>query len=376
MQTPSNSVNRDSTCGVRHARSAVTLIEMLIVIAIIAVIAAVSIGSLMLIPEHARARGTEALIAKINSKLVQRLDQFNARRNSIRTLTSCDLQLANQEPNLAHLIAIVRTMRQELPESFDLTQTSRTSDSFNNDGDLDGNGNPLVDEPDEIIKGDWNPVVVGTAQLPNELSSVAAGHRKYFERIFSDSSLRPSGASLQNVHRPETTRAECLYMIATADGSDTEEFVPGETADTDEDGLPEFVDKWGNPIQFFLWPTHYVSSRQKPGSETNPDDPHQLLTENRTPGTSWWSYPNPMSPTLRPTFEDYFHSLTHMTTATTPQPYRTSPLIVSAGADGSFGLVELSGSVLDKRAIRITSPSQDGYGTDADNIDNHGLQVR
>jgi competence protein ComGC len=340
----------------------VTLIELLIVIAIIALIAAVSIGSLMLIPEHARARGTEALIAKINSKLVQRLDQFNARRTSIQSLTSCDLVLANQEPNLAHLIAMVRTMRQEFPESFD-----RTRDLVDND--FDGS----TDEADEIIAGDWSPVDTNGTGSPEqsaaELPSRAVAHLAHMQRVYNDNTLRPSQSSFQSAHRPETASAECLFMIVTANGSDTEEFVPGETADTDEDGLPEFVDKWGNPIQFFLWPTHYRSPRQKPGSETNPDDPNQLLTE--AAGSSWWTAQS----AFRSRFEQLFFSLTN-SAGSGPQAYRTYPLIVSAGPDQGFGLVEVSTGVFDNRAIRITTPSQDGYGMDADNIDNHGLQVR
>ncbi len=363
-------------------RAGVTLIELLVVIAIIAVIAAVSIGALMTIPDHARARGTEALVTKINSKLVQRLNQFNSRRDSIRTLNTCDLPLANNEPSLARVIALARTMRQDFPELFDLTQTSRTSDTFNNDGD------GLTDEPDEIIKADWNPVDISGSALPEqlgiELPSAAVGHRKYIERIFADSSLRPGGASFASMHRPETTRAECLFMIVTSDGADTAEFAPNEIADTDNDGIPEFVDKWGTPIQFFLWPTQYTSARQKPGAESNPDDPNQLLTENRTAGTSWWSL---SSGSLRQRFEALFFSVTNAG-GTGPQAYRTYPLVVSAGHDRGFGLVTSSvgtdgvmGTLDDigaanKGAIRILSAAQDGYGMDADNIDNHDLRVR
>ena len=360
-------------------RAGMTLIELLVVIAIIAVIAAVSIGALMANPEHARTRGTEALVAKINSKLVQRLDQFNARRDSVKTL-SCDLTLANTEPSLAHVIAIVRTMRQDFPEWFEL-QASRTSDMFDNDGDS------LTDEADEIIKGDWNPVLLGTPtpQLGIELPSGAVGHLKYIERIFADNTLRPDLASFASKHKSETTRAECLYMIVTADGTDTAEFAPNEIGDTDSDGLPEFIDKWGRPIQFFLWPTHYTSPRQKPGSETNPDDPNQLLTE--TTATGWWT----VSSGLRMQFEFLFFSLSNAA-GTSPRAYRTYPLIISAGSDDGFGLqtpgpvgngtmgdlddIGTIGTTNFKRAERITNAGQDGYGMDTDNIENHSLRVR
>jgi prepilin-type N-terminal cleavage/methylation domain-containing protein len=397
--------------AVEIGRCGMTLIEILVVVAIIAVIAAVSIGALMAIPEHARTRGTEALIAKIDSKLVQKLNQFNSRRDTIRVL-QCDRVLANNEPNLARVIAIVRTMRQDFPEWFDI-QAGRAGDGIDNDGDsfvdaqelVDSDGDGTAETSDEIVAGDWNPVdldgIAPPEQSGSELSAAALGHLAYIQRVLADYSLRPprqSGADRPTqmfitMHRPETTRAECLYMVVTADGTDTGEFAPNEIADTDNDGIPEFVDKWGYPIQFFLWPTQYTSSRQKPGSETNPDDPNQLLTESS--GTSWWASTTPQP--YRTWFERLFFSLTNAA-GSGAQAYRTYPLIVSAGPDRGFGLVcvgkdgtagtaddagddGVMGTIDDiatvnKAAIRITSPAIEGYGMDLDNIDNHGLRVR
>ncbi len=33
-----------------------------------------------------------------------------------------------------------------------------------------------------------------------------------------------------------------------------DDFTDREVQDTDGDGLPEFVDAWGQPLQFFRWP--------------------------------------------------------------------------------------------------------------------------
>ena len=35
-------------------------------------------------------------------------------------------------------------------------------------------------------------------------------------------------------------------------------FLEQEIADTDNDGLPEFVDAWGNPLRFYRWPTRLI----------------------------------------------------------------------------------------------------------------------
>jgi hypothetical protein len=269
-------------------------------------------------------------------------------------------------------------------------------------------------ESDEIIVGQWLAVDIDGDTAPNQaftdLPSAAVAHLKFIERAFADRNYKERDSSgniinvraLRTLHRIPTARAECLYMIVTAGGTDTDWLAPGETADTDDDGLPEFVDKWGNPIQFFLWPTHYTSPLQAPTKETNPNDPHQLLTEDAASG--WWrSNPPPPPAGKRVMFETLFHSLTSPI-ANSPQGFRTHPLIVSAGPDKGFGLQVASSTMatpidgfstnpndwgsdgvmatlddtlpLHPRASRITSPGVEGYGMDADNIDNHTLRAR
>ncbi len=42
-----------------------------------------------------------------------------------------------------------------------------------------------------------------------------------------------------------------------------EDFTDREVRDTDGDGLPEFVDAWGEPLQFYRWPIFYHSDLQR-----------------------------------------------------------------------------------------------------------------
>ena len=42
-----------------------------------------------------------------------------------------------------------------------------------------------------------------------------------------------------------------------------DDFTDREVQDTDHDGLPEFVDAWGQPLQFFRWPLLYHSDLQR-----------------------------------------------------------------------------------------------------------------
>lgn len=70
-------------------------------------------------------------------------------------------------------------------------------------------------------------------------------------------------------HKHVTARAEMLYAILVEGrgplGSvfSRDDFTEKEVQDTDGDGIPEFVDAWGNPLQFFRWPLLYHSDIQR-----------------------------------------------------------------------------------------------------------------
>ena len=75
-------------------------------------------------------------------------------------------------------------------------------------------------------------------------------------------------AHLQN-HTHATARAETLYAVLVEGtgplGSifNRDDFTDREVQDTDNDGMPEFVDAWGQPLQFFRWPLFYHSDLQR-----------------------------------------------------------------------------------------------------------------
>ena len=66
-----------------------------------------------------------------------------------------------------------------------------------------------------------------------------------------------------------TPRSETLYAILVGGvgplGSvfSRDDFSDREVKDTDGDGLPEFVDAWGQPLQFFRWPLLYHTDTQR-----------------------------------------------------------------------------------------------------------------
>jgi prepilin-type N-terminal cleavage/methylation domain-containing protein len=70
-------------------------------------------------------------------------------------------------------------------------------------------------------------------------------------------------------HTHNTARSEMLYALLVEGrgplGSvfSRDDFTDKEVQDTDGDGLPEFVDAWGQPLQFFRWPLLYHSDLQR-----------------------------------------------------------------------------------------------------------------
>jgi hypothetical protein len=213
-----------------------------------------------------------------------------------------------------------------------------------------------------------------------------------------------------NNHTHITARAEMLYAILVEGqgplGSvfNRDDFTDKEVQDTDQDGLPEFVDAWGNPLQFFRWPILYHSDIQRgqvitPGGgnawtlsppyyevadqanttntnygmfilrEQNPLDQNQQLV-----APAWWSngynnnafsqygsLPNSSLAVSGPSlaFEYYFHRLSDPVPGSGGQyswdrgstygnrrAFYSKFLILSAGLDGQLGVFLYSDALL------------------------------
>jgi prepilin-type N-terminal cleavage/methylation domain-containing protein len=86
--------------------------------------------------------------------------------------------------------------------------------------------------------------------------------RIQFDDVYG-SSVTWTGSPVQTPvnHDPITESAELLYFALTrmeVFGTPliaVDDFSTREVADTDNDGLPEFIDGWGNPLRFYRWPT-------------------------------------------------------------------------------------------------------------------------
>ena len=119
--------------------------------------------------------------------------------------------------------------------------------------------------------------------------------------------------------------AECLYLIlATTEifgQRALDQLSPRSIANVDGDAIPEIVDPWGVPYEFIRDPVGRSFRIRKTSSlpvETHPDgpDPNDYLRTD-------FRFTNNDSTIPITMFDD---------------PFQVSPLVISAGADGEFGL--------------------------------------
>jgi hypothetical protein len=175
--------------------------------------------------------------------------------------------------------------------------------------------------------------------------------RMYYRR-YSQALANANGEGDKLDAVEENQGAECLYqiiMLHTGDGEARTMFSPQDIGDVDEDGLPEFLDGWGNPIEFIRWPAGFVDrsslmtwdTANQTGDSANDHDPFDPFRRN-------WAVENnddPLTPhqDLFGVFRPYIVALRGLENT---QPagsmqigFRLVPLIVSRGPDGELGLV-------------------------------------
>lgn len=321
------------TCGgVRRTRPGgrrgVTLTELLVVIVIALVVAGIALAAMFGAPERARVRATEALIAKLDRALAAHLDAFNGDLLRAVKPAATDISLADgnndadPEGDLtdvdrrAPVMMRKRMMREQFPERFV--------------------------EIDAAFS--WLNTLAFPGNLATQLPAPSApALSQVYHRKINQLAL---GAA-PSAHTAATESSECLYLILTTTGRQgiqvsEDQFTSRELRDTDGDGIPEFVDAWGNALRFYRWPV--LNSPATGTSDVDPDDPnHTLLVVNWRTATSLvvTSQPNlytyETDDTNNPPGWLPFHLATDLP-GVNPQSYYYYPLIVSPGADGKFGL--------------------------------------
>ena len=352
-------------------RTGVTLVELLITMTIMAIIAAAVLGTAAGAIESAREKRTQMLITKIHALVMDHLATYETRRvevapqiaNAINSWATAGTTPADmRERNIARgqmladarLLTLRELMKKEMPDRWE----------------------------------DVTHVPVMLTQAP----PLAQTYFRRYQQIIS------------HPERDTHAAAECLYlfvMSATGDGEARTLFSKQDIADTDGDGAPEFVDGWGRPIGWMRWApgvTSDLQPRNPNGSRPSEvdHDPFDIYRRD-TPTVTLPNinlYPAVAANATAPSFRDVYQANMRIrmmrangANMTHQIAYRLTPLIYSAGPDGSSDMLMIRADGLEVAPIDpYLAASTEGFidgtqtgapgpdGESKDNITNHLIE--
>lgn len=187
-------------------RTGFTLVELLVTIGVIAILAGILVVALGGAGVRSRQEATAALIKKLNGQVQERLEALDRFKKSRQFESEARLQIS---PSIT----------------------------------------------DSVLREALYFKVIQIRYLPQSMAELWTVSERDFDRDFPGKT--PSLPSAVD----ETESSEMLYYFLTkarAPGVPTVDpatFTTSEVADTDGDGLLEFVDAWGRPLRFYRWPS-------------------------------------------------------------------------------------------------------------------------
>jgi prepilin-type N-terminal cleavage/methylation domain-containing protein len=329
-------------------RSGFTLIEMLVVLAIVLLLFGLAFGAYSQAVHTAKVDSTRTTILQLHRAIMWRSENFS--RQNFRTAAQA-LQFqydsaGNPSPNdklpleLAKILVVKNQFRGTFPQ--------RLEDLFGIDGQ------PGTDD-DSVLWERWKRTCNDNGLL------------------VTDADIRPTG------HRIDLENSELLYLFLKSGSFDEGAFDVDRiklrhVRDANNNGHPEIIDDWENPLRFYNWPTRLV----RPGGNGQPID-QEVFTQTARQFLAFAGPPKTPVPfphdeynhPLNSDADDPFGSLAAAQTATgmlgaqfglNTNKYGSAPnvvmcppfdeahyhtldtycvpLIISAGPDGRLGLID------------------------------------
>lgn len=394
-------------------RTGFTLAELLVVIIIIALLAALSLTVQRTAVQSARRERTNATIRKIDAALTAAYEKYQYRKPDLGSyIENFERIVDNQYPNASDvdkkrevnrriLLFLVKNWNPWLDKDFADTDLS-----------VDVQIAPyitrtillrellLCDFPDTYDEAVYEPFL---SDSPVHLS-----YLRELEKAIQKKTSEGDPNAEEHLRTDENLSADLLYLIVMNASPETRgTFLEREIADTNDNGIPEFVDGWGNPIRFLRWaPALEKTNRQPTYTEALLLQQYRLVKQTDDAGDelstgdgsfyntdvfyseSYGGYPL-SSYDFYTNFDVYYPGLLE-SSADPFDPMESlsgwllTPFIYSAGPDGDFGMESSYEAKSDRNGLLILrNPFLDGLdrniGIDdsdeaADNITNHNME--
>ncbi len=327
--------------GKWSTRPSFTLVELLIVIAVIGIMAGMVLYTLAGAQKDASIAKTQATIRKLNEIMLAKWEEFRYRAVKVhlppealdtRVIAGQKQTLLSPKEGARLRMMILRdTMRMEFPDRYsDILYAPITYNLVFLTAD---NPAPLSNTNNDVAV---SPLIA------REVPGIYNNFRRRFVTtgaiIGNPTTITPGAVgSLNPGITEEYQGAELLYQIVAAsnfEGSSAlEYFRASEIGDVDGDGMPEFLDGWGQPIRWIRWPAGYgfvdSASLAAAGLGSSPDAAMKVRPVDADLNDK--TVPDPMDP-LR---TDWRWSLASFSAQ---RPWMLVPLIISAGPDGDFDI--------------------------------------
>lgn len=316
-----------------YHRNAFTLVELLVALVVLSLLAGMVIAAVQGVNQTAREARTRSIIDAIDSVLMEQYQSYKYRpfsveipslETQVNSMVDVGFEILASESARVRLMMIRDMQRMEMPD--------RLSDIVDAPTPLYAAANKVVvNQAGRIVRTtngkqfrkvfpvSWYGVnpdsndVMDTLGVPSRL----AAYRSRF----------PAGFDFTNTEALKNQGAECLYLIMATSfvgGSPAIDVIPNSSiGDTDNDGLPEILDGWGNPLGFIRWPVGYLDLEQS--IDTAVADDVDLYRSD---------YAYAVSNATSPALATDVNSVPQVQV----RPWSLRPLVFSAGADGEFGI--------------------------------------
>ena len=232
------SIQRDSPLfPLPSPRRGFTLVELLATIVIIGILAGMSLAALSTVQQAARIDRTRATVSKINTYVMEMYESYQHRRLPFKPVSPgvfadvpqvSGVYLTASEVAGRRLDALRDLMRMELPDRW----------------------NDISDPP---ISFAWTQPPSGSAHQWTTAPAITQRWQARYTAAQNALIAKGKSASEADEILARYASAKLLYMIVMEDVENADLFRSDEIARLTEDGLPVFIDAWGNPIKYLLW---------------------------------------------------------------------------------------------------------------------------